>query len=297
MNQLEAMQHFVNVVDTGGFAAAARKAGLGRSSVHKAVVALEKELGAQLLTRSTRKVSPTDTGLAFYDRCTAILGDVNDAFRRAGDINEAPQGKLRVNAPMSFGWLQLSPIIADFSAANPQVQLEVVLSDRFIDPQEEGFDVTIRIAAPQYSTALVTRELCHETLVACASPAYIAAHGKPTTPDALRDNHRGLIYGNSSGSNIWRFTETSSGEERNVHVAAAMWSNNGGVLLDAALAGSGIALLPRFIVEEALRRGELLPLLTGYERKPLSVFALYPRHRHLSARVTRFVDFVAERLT
>ncbi|MEM8548096.1 MAG: LysR family transcriptional regulator, partial [Pseudomonadota bacterium] len=173
MDRFAGMRAFVNVVDANGFAAAARHMGLSRSAVNKAVMQLENELGTQLLQRSTRRVAPTETGLAFYDRCVQILADVDDAVAAVTELQDAPSGHLRVNAPMSFGTLHLAPIVAEFMDRYPEVHVELILGDRFVDPIEEGFDVTLRIAERLYATSLMTRELVPARRVICAANLHL----------------------------------------------------------------------------------------------------------------------------
>ncbi len=293
MNLLDGMRAFTRVVESGGFAAAARELGLARSVVHKQVVKLEQALGTQLLRRSTRQVSPTETGQAFYQRCLPILADVDAAIAQVSELQDMPRGELRINAPMSFGASQLAPIVAAYMADYPDVHVELALNDRFVDPIEEGFDISIRISAPRAFTSLVTREICPVRLVLCASGGYLAARGEPASVQDLQ-RHRCLHYGYQESGARWLLTH--AGEEISVAVNCAMWSNNGDVLAQAALHHQGIALLPTFIVGAWLQNGQLRAVLTEHEPAPLQLTALYPRHRHLSTKVTRFLDLLDSHL-
>jgi DNA-binding transcriptional LysR family regulator len=292
MDKFESMRAYTRVVESGGFAAAARAMGLSRSVVNKAVINLENELDAQLLRRSTRQVTPTDTGLAFYDRCVRILGELDEALTAVKELQERPIGSLRVNAPMSFGTLHLSPLVAEFMGAHPDVHIELVLNDRFVDPIEEGFDVTIRIGEAGQSTSLIVREIAPSRRVLCASPAYLEEAGEPGRPTELRQ-HRCLHYGYHGSGSQWRLAGPDG--ERSYAINCVMWSNNGEVLKDAAVREQGIVLLPTFIVGAALQAGELQTVLAEYQPPPTVVHALYPRHRHLSAKVRMFVDLVKTR--
>jgi DNA-binding transcriptional LysR family regulator len=292
MDRFDSMRAFTRVVDHGGFAAAARAMGLSRSVVNKAVIALEDHLGTQLLRRSTRKVTPTQTGLAFYDRCLQILADVDEAIGAVRELQERPTGNLRVNAPMSFGTLHLAPVVAEYMAAHADVHVELVLNDRFVDPIEEGFDVTLRIGEPHYSTSLICRDIVPARRVLCASPGYLADAGEPDHPGELRD-HRCLHYGYQGSGQYWRLTGPQG--EHNHAIRCCMWSNNGETLKAAALADQGIALLPTFIVGDALQAGQLRTILDGYRAPPISLCALYPRHRHLSAKTRLFVALLEQR--
>jgi DNA-binding transcriptional LysR family regulator len=292
MDRLESMRAFTRVVETGGFAAAARAMGLSRSVVNKAVINLENDLATQLLRRSTRKVTPTDTGLAFYDRCVQILAEVDEAIAAVTELQEHPRGTLRVNAAMSFGTLHLSRLLAEFMGRYPDVHVELVLNDRFVDPIEEGFDVTLRISEPVYATSLITREIVPARRVLCASPDYLRLHGEPVDPAELR-RHRCLHYGYQSSGSQWRLAGPRG--EQSWGINCVMWSNNGEALRDAAMGDQGIALLPTFIVGPDLQDGRLRTVLTDYRAPPIVLSALYPRHRHLSAKVRLFVDLLVER--
>jgi len=292
MDRLESMRAFARVVENGGFAAAARAMGLSRSVVNKSVIGLENELGAQLLRRSTRQVTATDLGLAFYDRCVRILSDFEEAVTSVKEFNDHPQGNLRINAPMSFGTLHLSTIVAEYMNQYPDVHVELVLNDRFVDPIEEGFDITLRIGEELPSTSLIARLIVPAKRVVCASPAYLTHAGEPSEPGELR-KHRCLHYGYQASGSQWRLV--GPGGERSYAINCAMWSNNGEALRDAAVQHQGIVLLPTFIVGEALQEGQLRTILVDYPPAELSLCALYPRHRHLSAKVRLFIEFLETR--
>jgi DNA-binding transcriptional LysR family regulator len=292
MDKFEAMRAFTKVVEAGGFAAAARQLGLSRSVVNRAVIELEGELRAQLLRRSTRQVTPTEPGLAFYDRCIQILGDLDEAVSAVAELQERPSGNLRVNAPMSFGTMHLAPVVAEFMARHPDVHVELVLNDRLVDPIEEGFDITLRIAEATPSTSLIAQEIVPARRVLCASPAYLEQAGEPARPTDLR-GHRCLHYGYLSSGSQWRLLGPDG--DRPYAIDCVMWSNNGEVLKHAALHDQGIALLPTFIVGDALQEGQLRTVLVDHTPPPISVCALYPRHRHLSAKVRLFVELVRQR--
>lgn len=294
MDTLQSMRTFTKVVEMNGFAAAARDMGLSRSVVNKSVINLENALGTQLLQRSTRKVTPTETGLAFYDRCIQILGDVDEAIASITDLQEHPTGNLRMNAPMTFGTKHLAPVVADFMARHPDIHVEVVLNDRFIDPIEEGYDITLRISEPVYLTSLICREIAPARRVLCASPDYLEKHGEPTDPNELK-KHRCLQYGYSGTATQWKL----SGPEgpQTYTIRCALWSNNGEVLKAAALKDQGIALLPTFIIGDELQDAALRTVLNDYSPSELTISAMYPRNRHLSAKVRLFIDLLEERFS
>ena len=292
MDKFDSIRAFTQVVVSGGFAAAAREMGLSRSSVNKLVISLENELGVQLLQRSTRVVTPTETGLAFHERCVEILASLEEAERSITQLHNEPRGRLRVNAPMSFGTMHLAPALTDFLVQYPALQVQLTLNDRFVDPIEEGFDITVRIAKPQESASLIVHPLVSAPRVLCAAPSYLELHGVPTHPDELR-RHSCLHYGQLAVKNQW----TLMGVDGNhtMLVKGVLCSNNGEVLREAAVRGLGITLLPRFIVEPELQQGSLQIVLPNYQPPELSIYVIYPVNRHLSIKIRLLVDFLQER--
>ena len=294
MDKFESMRTFVAVVDAGGFAAAARELGLSRSAVNKLVMNLEDALQVQLLQRTTRKVTPTPTGLAFYERCVAILADLEEAELAVSQLQTEPKGQLRINAPMTFGTRFLSPVIAQFLQQYPDLHVELSLSDRFIDPIDEGFDVTLRIARPTPTASLIVQELFPAPVILCAAPSYLAERGTPATPTDLMQ-HNCLAYGHLATDNQWTLVNEQE-EAVKVTVRGALCANNGEVLRDAAVQGIGVTLLPQFIVATDLQAQCLQRILPAYQAPPISVCVLYPVNRHLSTKVRLLVDFLAKNL-
>lgn len=292
MDKFECMRAFTQVVVSGGFAAAARQMGLSRSTVNKLVINLENELGVQLLQRSTRRVSPTVTGLAFYDRCVAILADLAEAELAVSQLQEEPKGILRINAPMSFGTLHLAAAVTDFMAKYADLQVQLTLEDRFIDPIAEGFDITVRIAEPPESTALIVHVLAPAQRVLCAAPTYLQTHGIPVHLTELRQ-HSCLNYGHTLMGNQWRLIGPDG--EHTIYTNGVICSNNGEVLRDAAVKGLGIALLPTFIVASDLKQGTLQTVLSDYCPREIFVCVIYPANRHLSTKIQLFTHFLKAR--
>jgi DNA-binding transcriptional LysR family regulator len=291
MDKLTSMRAFTRVVAHGSLSEAAREMRLSRSAISKYMIELEGELGAQLLNRTTRSASPTDNGRAYYERCLAILADVEDADRAAAHLQSQPRGVLRINAPMSFGTLHLGDAITDFLAMCPDLQVQLVLSDQQIDTVQEGFDLTIRIADVP-SSSMISRRLVPANRLFCASPEYLKARGTPRVPDDLR-LHDCLSYGYLSTGMQWKLTGKDG--DHWVQVPWKLCTNNAEVLRDAAVKGRGIALLPTFIVGPDLRSGKLRPILSRYKAPELSVCALYPPTRHLPVKVRLFIDFLVKR--
>ena len=294
MDKFESIRAFTQVVESGGFAAAARHMGLSRSAVNKLVINLEDDLQTQLLHRTTRRVSTTAAGRAFYERCINILADLEEAELALSRLQEEPRGHLRVNAPMTFGVLHLGPLLVDFMAQYPDLQVELSLNDRFIDPIDEGFDVTVRIAPDPGAASLIAHPLAPCPMVICAAPSYLQRRGTPTQPNDL-EHHACLHYGHRSQDNTWTLTHAHRGQTV-VSVHGPLCCNNGEVLKQAALAGLGITLMPRFIVEEALQQGQLQQILTDDCPPESQIYALYPVNRHLSVKVKALIEFLQQRL-
>lgn len=256
------------------------------------VIGLEDAIGTQLLNRTTRQVSMTASGVGFYERAKSILGDLQEAEREASQSQREAVGQFRINAPMSFGILHLAPAVADFAAIHPKLRVDLQLNDRFVDIVEVGVDLAIRIAQPREDTTLVDFRLCEMNSVLCASPAYLREHGSPEVPSDLKD-HRCLYYGAVPTGAQWRLTGPKGVTAIPINVVLS--SNNGEVLCQAALRGIGITLLPTFIAGRELQAGRLVSILPNYPPPSLTLTALYPPTRHLSAKIRLFTDFLIER--
>ena len=292
MDKLASMQAFTQVVAQGGFAAAARKMRVSRSTVNKLVINLEDVLQVQLLQRTTRKVTPTPTGLVYYENCLNILAEIEAAETKLLQLQQEPKGTLKINAPMSFGTLKLGKAIADFTMQYPQLQVQLTLEDRFIDPIAEGYDVVIRIAPPQSSSSLISQTIAPIPRVFCAAPNYLEKYGIPIQPQDLK-NHSCLHYGQIRTGNQWRLTD-KDGVEHKVNVKGILCSNNGEVLKDAASRGLGIALLPMFIIDSAVKQGLLEVLNVNYYPPKIVLSLVYPLNRHLNIKTQAFIKFIKQ---
>lgn len=291
MDKLEAMNVLAKVVASGSFAEAARRLGVTRSAISKAITQLEEELGVRLLDRTTRRVAPTEVGLAYYERCLAILAQIAETEAQVSRLHDEPKGVLRVNAPMSFGMLFLGAAVADFMQRYGDLKVELVLTDRMIDPLEEGVDVTVRIGA-MIDSSLIARQISSVRVLLVAAPAYLDRHGVPETPSALAV-HKCLHYGHST--TVPRWPLTVDGVPTMVPVAACLSSNNGDTLRAAALGGIGIARLPSFIVGRDVTEGRLVPVLSAFAPQDITIHALYAPNRFLAAKTRVFIDFLVER--
>lgn len=292
MDRIECMRAFVETVRANGFAAAARILDEPRSKISKQVQALEEALGVQLLMRTTRSLHLTAAGAEYFESARDVLAQLDEAEQRARAGTGQLKGQLRINAPLSFGVRVLGPLLAEFHAQYPEVDLQVVLSDQLVDPIQGGFDVTVRIASLPDSS-LVARQIMPAPRVLVASPSYLARTGVPKIPAEL-EGHAFLEYGNlQSGTTL---TLTHSGESVRVHASGPLHTNNGDLLAVTAEAGMGIVLLPLFIVGDAIREGRLVPLLTEWQAPPIAVNALYASARRVPLKTRIFIDFLVSRL-
>lgn len=292
MDRLTEMEAFLRVVEQGGFTEAARKMGLSKSAVSKHVSALEARLGARLLNRTTRRVSPTEIGLAYFDRVSRVLSDASEADAMVSSMQSAPKGELRVSAPVSFGILHVSPLVADFLHEYPEVSIHMVLDDRYVELVAEGFDVAIRIGRLPDSS-LRARKLGEVEEVLVASESYVARHGLPRSIDDL-SGHTLLHYSHLSTGNFWRL-RTATGEERDVRVGGRLSANNGDALLNAARRGIGITRVPSFFLDCPERCSGLVRVLPDLAPMTAGIYAVYPPGRFPQPKLRVFVDFLAER--
>lgn len=292
MDRLVAIEAFVRVAECGSFSQAAQKLSLSKSVVSRQVGALEAQLGARLLHRTTRALTLTEAGRSYLERAARILADLEEADASVGQLEAAPRGRLRVNAPMTFGFLHLAPAVPEFLARYPEVELDMTMNDRFVDLVEEGFDVAVRIGKLEDSS-LVARRLAPIRRTVSAAPEYLAERGTPVSPDDLK-HHECLYNSNLGRQQEWRFV-TPDGRPWPVQVRGRLRANNGDALRAAALKGFGLVLLPSFIVGGDFQSGALVSVLDDFLAQDSAVHAVYPHARHLSPKVRAFVDFLAQR--
>jgi DNA-binding transcriptional LysR family regulator len=292
MDRLAEMEAFATVVDQGGFTDAARKLGVSKSAISKHVSSLEARLGARLLNRTTRRVSPTDIGLAYYDRARRVLTDAGEADALVASMQSAPSGLLRVSVATDFGVGHLSSILGDFLQAHPDITVNMVLNNRFVELISEGYDMAIRIGEMEDSS-LRARKIATTARRMVASPDYVAKYGRPARLEDL-GAHRLLHYSNPSSGNAWRVT-THSGEKRHLRMNGALTVNDGQSLLNAAIAGLGIAWLPSFLFCEAMRDGLVVDVMPDLPVEELGIHAVYPPGRFIQPKVRAFIDFLVAR--
>ncbi len=292
MENLNTLVVFAKVAETRSFTEAAKLLGLTPSGISKSITRLEKEMGVRLLQRTTRSVGMTDDGARFFEHCQMILANVAEAEASLMHSRILPAGKLRVHLPVGFGRRVIVPALTGYLARYPELRLDAELSDRSVDLVYEGFDAAVLIGQPA-DTRLIARKLCHLRFVACASPDYLARHGEPRTPDEL-DHHQCLAYAlpHSGRYREWQFVV--DGKPLAKTVSGNFNVNNAESLLEAAMAGMGIAMISNFIAADAIRAGRLQGILTDFAALGPPVSVVYLPARQISPRVRSFVDFLVE---
>ena len=289
MDRLTSLTAFVRVVDSGGFSAAGRKLNMSTTMVSNHIQALEERLGARLLNRTTRKVSPTEVGKAYYDRCIQILADLEQADDIAGALQSTPRGTLRIYTATHIVPF-IAPVVAEFLATYPEVKVDLNMGERAIDLIDEGIDIAVRLTPPTESS-LIVRSLATWRHVLCCSPDYIEKHGRPLELEELAERNcvRHALY---PFGDEWHFADRK-GMPATVRVSGNLTSNSGETLRRAALAGVGVSLAAGFLVHDDLEAGRLIRLLPEYRPVELSMNAVYPHRHHLSAKVRTFIDLLA----
>jgi len=290
MDKLNSMNSFVEVVTTGSFTSAAASLGLSRAQVSKSVMQLESHLGARLLNRTTRRISLTEIGRIYYERCKTILYDIDEIEALAGEQTATPHGTLNLSVPTSFGILHLKKAIPLYIKKHPHVQIKLSLADRFIDVVSEGYDLVLRISELEDSS-LIARKIAPCKRVFCASPKYLEQNGTPKVPQDLAIHHC-LIYSNEIKPNTWVLHGPNGIES--VRVNGPVCADNGDILKAAAISGLGVTLLPTFIVGQDIQKGNLQQVLVEYCPPDISIYAVFPSRRYLSAKVRTFIDFLSE---
>lgn len=293
MDKLTSMQLFVRVAETGSFAAVAHQMGVARSVVTRQVSALEQQLGAKLMTRSTRSLTLTTAGAAYMEKCRVILNMVDAAESSLAEEKAEPRGRIRLGLPLSFGLQRLMPLLLQFASSHPHIELVMDFSDRRSKLIEEGIDLSIRITN-RLEPSDIVRKLGSARLVTVASPQYLAAHGTPKKPADLA-SHRGLLYAQEFQSATWHFT-SKDGTAHRVDVLPRMVANNGEALMQAAAQGLGITRQPDFIVGSFLEAGLVQEILPRYDCEPLGVYAVLPSNRYIPHRISVLIEFLSQAL-
>lgn len=286
---LDGIVIFASVVDAGGFGAAAKRLGHTASHVSKSVATLEQRLGVRLLNRTTRSVSLTDDGQAYYDRCKVILEVAEEASLVTEERRAHPRGRLRLTAPVSFGLSHLSRLLPKFMDLYPDITLDVELNDRMVDIVAQGFDLAIRVGSLEDSRLISTR-LASSRGVVVASPAYWDRFGRPEYPADLTA-HKCISYSNMPVPNEWEFRSKTNGREK-IKLEIAALCNSAELETALTVAGMGVTRLPEFTCQQELASGALEIVLADYETEPLGIYAVYPHRAHLSVKVRAMVEFI-----
>lgn len=290
MSRLFEAEVFVLVVDEGSFTAAARRLAITKSYASKLVSRLEDRLGVRLLQRSTRRLTLTEPGRAYYERCTEVMQTLEQAESEATRLHAAPHGRLRVTLPTAFGVNYLIGPLAEFKALYPELTLEAVFTDRYVDLLAEGFDLAIR-AGELPDTQLISHRLATAEMFVCASKTYLQRRGTPKEPEELAF-HECLLYAYHAVPNTW--TLQGPRGEVSVQVEGTLVTNNARMLVEASAQGLGLIFVPVFHTAQSLQDGRLRRVLPGWQRS-VTLQALFPHARHVPVKVRALVDFLAER--
>jgi DNA-binding transcriptional LysR family regulator len=290
VTELEDLRSFVEVIESGGLNRAAARLGVSKSIISRRITRLEADLGARLLSRSTRGIIPTEAGIEFKARCDRILADLEEARDAVARQGRSVRGRLRLSAPLAFGVRHLAPVLAELARRHPALELDVSYTDRVVDLIGERYDAAVRIGSLRDSS-LVVRRIAPAHAVLVASPEYLSRHGRPRTPQDL-PAHEGLIY---TGSLVpeWQF---QSGKRRiAIRPEGRLRSDSGEAILQWAVAGLGIADAPSFLVADAIESGALVPLLLDYPRPEFGIHIVRPPGGHVPGKVRVLVDTLVER--
>ena len=287
---LSGIQAFVQAVEAGGFARAAEKMGLTRSAVGKSVARLEGRLGVRLFHRTTRAQSLTEDGQVFYERCRRALDEITAAEAALESGRREPSGRLRVSVPLLFGRHCVVPVLARLTRRHPRLDLEIAFSDRVVDLLEDGFDLAVRIGELRDSSNLAARLLGVQMFVMCASPGYLAGRARPLRPADFA-TLTAITYSRAGVQQPWEIRD-AEGRRHTLSVARHLRFDDVQAIADAALAGFGIARLPRWLIASRLKSGELLPLLDGAEQ-PSEIHAVWPHSRYLPSKSRAAIDALA----
>ena len=290
MDRIDAMRTFVAVVNEGSFSKAATTTQLSPQLVSKYIAKLEEQLHTRLLNRTTRKVSVTEAGSQYFIHAQQILLSIDEMEAQLGGLQQLPKGILRISAPVSFALKHMAKLVTDFQSRYPSVTVDLQLSDRKVDIVEEGFDVALRIGQLE-SSSLIAKKIAPIRVVLCASPDYLNIHGTPKRLEDL-EAHRYLHYSYmniDTKGQVFKYLKAKQLKESSV-----FRSNNGDVLVEAAIEGAGLVLQPTFIASKALNAGKLVIVLPEYEPTPIGLYAIYAHRKLLPHKIRCFIDFMAD---
>ncbi len=284
----EGVIEFVAVAETESFTRAGKRLGISTAQVSRQISALESRLSTKLFSRTTRKVSVTETGQIYFLRCRQLLDGLEEAERTITNFQASPRGKLKITAPVGYGEKTIAPLVNNFVLRYPELEVQMELTNKTLDLVTEGLDLAIRLGKLGDSS-LIARRLASRTQHVCASPAYLASRGMPHTPSELK--HHNCLQGNFDH---WRFLQDN--KSSSLRIKGNIRCGSGWTLVDAALKGIGIVQLPDYYVQPHLDSGELVSLLKEFQEPDEGIWALYPQNRHLSPKVKMLIDYLVESL-
>ncbi|GGI69157.1 LysR family transcriptional regulator [Shewanella hanedai] len=285
----EGVSEFVAVAEAESFTKAAQRLGISTAQVSRQISALEARLATKLFHRTTRKVSTTEVGRVYYQHCRQVLDGLDEAERAITNLQSSPRGLLKITAPVTYGEMTIAPLVNDFIAKYPELEVKINLTNQKIDLIDEGYDLAIRLGQLEDSSMMAKR-LSSRTQHVCASPSYLSTFGIPHSLSEL-DQHNCLL----GTMDYWRFEE--NGKTRNVRVKGTLSCNSGHALVDAAIKGIGIIQLPDYYLHPYIEEGQLVPLLEQNRSPEEGIWALYPHNRHLSPKVRMLLDYLSQALT
>ena len=293
MDRYHVMQVYVRVVETGSFSKAALVLGTTQPTATKAVAEAERHLGARLLHRSTRGVTPTEVGSLYYERCKAILREVEEAENVAALVQSSATGVLRINSSVAFGRRVLVPLVLRYMAEHPSLHIELGFDDMYVNLVERGVDLAIRMG-PLADSSLGARYLGTNPWLVAAAPSYLAAHGRPRAPTEL-SRHACIVYSSVQGDARW-LLRGPGGEDQSVPVKGPLRTNNLSAVLAACRAGMGLAVLPWYVARDAVADGSVVPLLEKYSLPSQEVHAVFPSPKLVPTKVTAFIAWLQQQL-
>ena len=292
MDRWAQIELFVQVAELGSLSKAAEKLGLSNAAASRYLTGLEERLGARLVERTTRRMWLTDAGRSYHQRCSAMLGEMAEAEAEVNSASTSPSGVLRITSSVSFAMIHLAPALPEFNRRYPKLGVQVTTANRYPGFIEAGIDVAIRTREHEGDSGITVRRLAHMRRVLAASPAYLAAHGHPATPQEL-PQHRMLVYSLANDPYVLHFKRGK--EARSVGIAPTLDANEGQVIRAAALAGHGILIQPQYIIHDDIVAGRLMPVLRDWELPQLTINIAYQSRRHQPAKIKVFTEFLVER--
>lgn len=288
MDKLSCLKAFVSVMESGGFSETARRLQVSKALISKQVAQLEDSLGVRLLHRTTRRISPTSSGQAYYEQCKPLLAELNGLDDSIKSTDKALQGELRLSAPATYAEMHLLPIIALYTQQNPDIKIRLELTDHFTNLVEERIDLAIRIGSLT-EMSLVSRRIGETRMILCAAPAYLKANSAPDSLESL-SQHACIVDSNNPSGNQWNFMRGQ--ESHSIKVDEQITVNNARAARDLVVAGNGIGFLPSFVLDEPIKRGELIHLLDQFCATPIGIYAVYLHRKHLSPKVRKLMDLL-----